>query len=338
MDDEHLIDFLQGNAGRETQEAVEQWYSGSRQNRKKLESLYYILFLSSRLRTEKEIDVEKSLSELKRKAVSGEKARKKSETKYRLPRWTQMTAAAIFIGIILAAAISLKNISAKMEQPFAVSTGFGERTRILLPDGSKVWLNSCSRIEYKSSLFSKERNVKMTGEAYFEIQPDKDAPFIINSRNMNTKVLGTKFNIHANDDDACITTTLLEGAILIALTGASRQENNIRLEPGQQLVYNCRTGETAVSECASPADYVSWINKKLYFEKTSFLEITKTLERQYNIRFVFTSESIKKEVFTCDFQTDENIYHVLSILKLTGKFDYEIKDRIVTLFQKKSNR
>jgi ferric-dicitrate binding protein FerR (iron transport regulator) len=335
MEDEHLIDFLKGNTGEEMFPEVEKWYSASGKNRKKLEDFYYILFLNNRLQVEKQIDVEKSLSELKLKIASGERTQQKSKTKRRLSRWVQIAAAAIIAGIIFLGSVNLKNISDKIEQPFVVFTDFGERTQILLPDGSKVWLNSCSRLEYKTSLFSKKRNVKMEGEAYFEIYPDKNAPFTVNSRNLDTEVLGTKFNIHANTDDSFITTTLLEGAILVTVTNASNWEY-IRMKPYQQLIYNCNTGKTTVSNCNEATDYINWINDKLYFEKTSLENITKSLERHYNIHFVFFSESIKKEIFTCDFQANENIYHVLSLLSLTGKFDYKIENRSVSLFPKKS--
>jgi ferric-dicitrate binding protein FerR (iron transport regulator) len=211
----------------------------------------------------------------------------------------------------------------------------GERSNIMLPDGTTVWLNSCSQIEYTSSLFSKKRQVNLTGEAYFEVTPDKSKPFVVNTRNLNTTVMGTKFNIRANPDDSQITATLLEGSIWVSIAGTP-DEKTIKMFPDQQLIYDCNTGMTTLATCFSTENYINWINNMLYFEKASLLEITKSLERHYNVHFIFTSEEIKNESFTCDFQTNENIYQILSILKLTGKFDYKIDGRTIIL--SKSNQ
>jgi ferric-dicitrate binding protein FerR (iron transport regulator) len=173
----------------------------------------------------------------------------------------------------------------------------------------------------------------MTGEAYFEVLHNKNAPFIVNSRKLNTTVLGTKFNIRANEDDAYITTTLLEGSIVVSKADAP-DHKSITLKPNQQLKYDYNTGNYTVLECPSSKDYICWIDNKLYFENTKLSEIVKNLERHYNVNFTFASEKIKNETFTCDFNSNENIYQILAILKLTGKFDYKINGGMITLFSK----
>jgi ferric-dicitrate binding protein FerR (iron transport regulator) len=337
ISDEQLFDFLRGNVNEELRQAVEEWYFASEENQKKLEQFFYVVFLNDLVKIEKEIDTEKSWNKLQAILAAKEEKRREAQPKRRMLHWKQIAVAAVFIGMIFAGGISLKRISDKMTQPFIVSTNLGERSNIILPDGSKVWLNSYSRIEYKESFWKRKRNVTMLGEAYFEVYSDKNAPFIVNSRSLNTTVLGTKFNIRANIDDSYIVTTLLEGAVSVSRVDSPEKEN-LKMKSNQQLTYDCNTGKTVLSDCTSAKDYISWIDNKLYFEKASLLEITKSLERHYNIHFVFLSEEIKNEIFTCDFQTNENIYQVLSILKLTGKFDYKVENRIVTLFSKTNNR
>jgi ferric-dicitrate binding protein FerR (iron transport regulator) len=329
-----LIDFLTGNADETVRQQVEQWYHASPENQKELEQFYFILFLNERLQMEKKIDVEKSLAELKSRIALKEKQQEVQlpdvRHRSRLPYWKQITAAAVFIGIVFSGGVLLNDVAVKMEQPLTVTTRMGERSNISLPDGTTVWLNSCSRIEYTSPLFSKKRMVKLTGEACFEVAPDKNRPFVVNSRSLNTTVTGTKFNIRANPDDDRITATLLEGAVDIAVSGAPDRET-VTLKPDQQLVYDCNTGNITIADCFSTANYINWINNRLYFEKASLREITKSLERHYNVHFIFTSEEIKDEFFTCDFQTNENIYQILSLLKMTGKFDYRVEGRTVFL-------
>jgi ferric-dicitrate binding protein FerR (iron transport regulator) len=332
MNEKFLIDFLMGTAGEDIQQQVEQWYYTSHENQQQLEQFYFILFLNKRLEMEKKMDVEKSLTELKSRIASKEKAIRLPETKHknRFSYWKQIAVAAVFIGIIFTGAILLKHISEKQEHPFRVTTRMGERSNITLPDGTNVWLNSCSQIEYTSPLFSKKRTVNLTGEAYFEVAADKNKPFVVNSRNVNTTVVGTKFNIRANPEDSQIIATLLEGSIWVSVAGFP-DEKNIKMHPDQQLIYDCNTGNTTISDCFSTTNYISWIDNMLYFEKASLLEITKSLERYYNAHFIFTSEEIKNESFTCDFQTNENIYHILFLLKMTGKFNYKVNGRTIII-------
>jgi ferric-dicitrate binding protein FerR (iron transport regulator) len=330
MNEQVLVNFLTGNVDETVQQQVEQWYSASPENQKELEQLYFILFLNERLQMEKTIDVEKSLAELKARIASKEIRKPAPKSGNRRTYWKRIAVAAVLTGMIVTGAFTLKKIAEEREQPFRVATQMGERSNITLPDGTRVRLNSCSEIAYTSPLFSKKRMVMLTGEACFEVNHDKDKPFVVNSRNLNTTVMGTKFNIRANPDDSRITVTLLEGTIKVAMAGAPEREN-IKMQPNQQLTYDCRTGNTTIVDCFSTENYINWIDNKLYFEKASLAEIAKSLERHYNVNFIFDSEEIKNELFTCDFQAGENIYHILSILKLTGKFDYKIEGRTVIL-------
>jgi ferric-dicitrate binding protein FerR (iron transport regulator) len=332
---ELLIDFLNGRTDEEIQRPIEEWYFASEENKNKLEQFYFILFLNERLQVEKKIDVEKSLEELKSRINSKENKEHlpDSKTKRWTFHWKQIAVAAAMIGIIFTGGITLKKTAEKLEQPFIVATRLGERSNVTLPDGTRVWLNSCSRIEYTTSLFSGKRKVNLAGEAYFEVRKDKNASFIVNSENVSATVLGTKFNIRANREDSQITATLLEGSILVSVKDLA-EKKCIKMKPDQQLIYNCRTGKIDLSECFSASDHISWIDNKLYFEKAGLLEITKSLERYYNVHFVFASEDIKNETFTCDFQTNENIYQILSILKLTGKFNFKVEERTIILSSK----
>ena len=327
IDNEILISFLNGELGEEEQREVEQWYGSSEENQKMLEQLYYILFLSDRIKAEKSIDTEKSLREFKSKLKKREESRRHN-LKKRNVNWKSFAVAAVFIGIIFIGALSLLNISEKVAKPFVATTNLGERTLLTLPDGTKVWLNACSRLEYRTSLFSTERKVNMSGEAYFEVEHDKNAPFVINSRDLRIEVLGTKFNIRANEDEPLITTTLLEGSVLVTASG---ETEGMVMKPFQQLSYDQGTGKTILTDCPTSNDYISWIDNKLYFENTRFEDIAKSLERHYNIHFVFAKEKLKDERFTAEFQTNDNIYQILSILKLTGKFNYKVDKRTVTL-------
>ena len=92
-------------------------------------------------------------------------------------------------------------------------TAAGQRAQTVLPDGSKVWLNASSKIVYHNSLWSSDRQIDLSGEAYFEVSHDKHAPFIVNSKQIKTCVLGTKFNVRAREEENRVVTTLLQGLV-----------------------------------------------------------------------------------------------------------------------------
>lgn len=94
-------------------------------------------------------------------------------------------------------------------------TAAGQRAQTVLPDGSKVWLNASSKIVYHNSLWSSDRQIDLSGEAYFEVSHDKHAPFIVNSKQIKTCVLGTKFNVRARQDENRVVTTLLQGLVRV---------------------------------------------------------------------------------------------------------------------------
>ena len=192
----------------------------------------------------------------------------------------------------------------------------------VLPDGSKVWLNASTQLAYKSSLWSRERQVNLTGEAYFEVARDEHAPFIVNSKNIKTQVLGTKFNVRARAAEEKVVATLLKGSIRVDLP----RENNegFILKPGQILNVNTSTLQAELTESSSPRDVLLWIQGKLAFEQATCLEMTRCLEQHFDVHFYFKDEQLKKERFTCEFRTDDNIEDILSVLSLTKRFQYKI--------------
>ncbi|BEG97933.1 FecR domain-containing protein [Bacteroides sedimenti] len=332
INDKLLIDYLKGNLDEEQRKAVTEWYEASPQNQKELENLYFTLFVSDRLAVMERINVEKSLQDLKARIRA-----KENELIEESERWWKgaylkkaIIAAAILAGVIFAGGNTLKHMISSMNQSFMVCTAQGERTKVLLPDGTMVWLNACSQVKYSSSLFSSERKVDMEGEAYFEVKKDKHAPFVVNSCGVSTRVLGTKFNIRANKEEEEVVATLLEGSILIKASEPKGQE--AKMIPNQQMRVNKNTGDMKLANVDDSSAAIWWMEGKLHFEKETFANMATTFEKQFNVNIVFMDEKIKQERFTCDLETKDNIYQILSILRLTNKFNYEIKDRKILIY------
>jgi ferric-dicitrate binding protein FerR (iron transport regulator) len=241
-------------------------------------------------------------------------------------------AAAVFAGMIVLNGIHMMQT---LSQPFTIVTNLGERVQAILPDGSKIWVGACSKLEYYNPLpffVSKEREVYLSGEAYFEVEKDKAHPFVVRSSDLQITVSGTRFNIRSNNDDLFITTTLLEGEIKV--TAATWGDKEIVMKPNEQLRFNQETGQNEWYACPSAKEYIGWIDGKLHFEGASLGEIAASLERYYNVDITISSEKLRNEKFTCDFETTENIYQIFSVLKLTNTFDYKINNRRIELSER----
>jgi ferric-dicitrate binding protein FerR (iron transport regulator) len=328
INNETLIAYLNRELNEADCRRVESWYLKSEENQKLMEQLYFTLFISDRISALNKIEIDRSLAELKRKIRN---RTPEAEPRRRYLKYIfRVAAAAIFVGIVFIGGLTISQLSESLSKPFAVVTGLGERAQTILPDGSKVWVGACSKVEYYPPfLFAKERKVNLVGEAYFEVESDEEHPFVVNSNEFQTSVLGTKFNIRSNQDDRFVTMTLIEGVIQI--TSPKLGDKKILMHPREQFRFDNSTGESAFYACAAAEEYISWIDGKLYFEQTTLEEIAISLERYYNINITITSEKLRKERFTCDFETTENIYQIFSILKLTKKFNYKVNNRNIEI-------
>jgi ferric-dicitrate binding protein FerR (iron transport regulator) len=177
--------------------------------------------------------------------------------------------------------------------------------------------------------------VTLSGEAYFEVEKDRSHPFVVRSNDLQITVLGTRFNIRSNDDDPFITTTLLEGEIKVTAT-AWGIDKEIVMKPNEQLRFNREGNQRELYVCPTAEEYIDWINGKLHFENAPLSEIAAGLERYYNVDITISSEKLRNEKFTCDFETTENIYQIFSILKLTNTFDYKINNRHIEIAERNS--
>lgn len=169
-----------------------------------------------------------------------------------------------------------------------LTTPRGGQYQVVLPDGSKVWMNAASSLRYPTAFTGKERSVTITGEAYFEVAKKADMPFHVKVNDqMEVEVLGTSFNVNAYNDEAVVHATLLEGSVRVA---AARGQQQV-LKPGQQaLVKNDPDHpleQDIVVEKADIDKIMAWKNGLFNFENASLKTAMKQLERWYNIDVVY---------------------------------------------------
>jgi len=176
-----------------------------------------------------------------------------------------------------------------------ISTPKGRQFQVTLPDGTRVWLNSASSIRYPASFPDDQRQVTITGEAYFEVAKDPGKPFSVHAAGrQEVKVLGTDFNINAYNNEATINTTLLEGAVRVSPLATNEGQAAKVLRPGQQaqLGSNNGTGKDNTINIIENADLekvMAWKNGQFNFRGESLDEVLKQLERWYNIEIIYES-------------------------------------------------
>jgi transmembrane sensor len=207
-----------------------------------------------------------------------------------------------------------------------LTTPRGGEYKVKLPDGTNVWLNSSSSLSYPVEFAGNERHVKLTGEAYFEVAKNKDKPFYVCANNVCVKVLGTHFNVAAYNDDAELTTTLLEGSVLITKNSKQRL-----LKPGQQAVVKNNADLISVSD-ASINQVMAWKNGYFVFNDDNMNTIMKKLSRWYDVDIEYQG-SFQDLRFGGTFYRSKSITELLNNLEKIGKVHFKITGRRIIVMQ-----
>ncbi|HWK06304.1 MAG TPA: FecR domain-containing protein [Puia sp.] len=234
----------------------------------------------------------------------------------------------------------------------------GARTKLVLPDGTQVWLNSSSRLKYTHNFDGPSREVELEGEAYFDVVKDMQRPFIVHTSALDVKVLGTAFTVKSYPQDATIEATLLKGAIEV-----SRQNNpdapRVILKPNEKLVFNKQLAVTplpalspdvrsAAARTAPPdiavnslprnipdsnKEETAWLYNRLVFNGDSFEELAEKMERWYNVKIFFKDKALYNYHFGGAF-ANETVQDALNALQLTADFSYKINGNEIELYGK----
>lgn len=333
MDETQLLSYLNGNLSEDEAKEVEDWVAESEDHRRLLKHIYYTSRLSRCAAAYEQADVESALNNF-RKRVAVEEKPQVSLLNPVAPRsswWKRygLAAAAFFSGLVLASGVLLSVYESTAVSTFQASTLPGQRARVILPDGTGVWLNSSTEVVYKSGGLWSKREACLKGEAYFEVKKNLIRPFVVNSYGVLTQVLGTKFNVRARRDERQVVTTLFQGAVQMHM--GTEDEEGIRLSPGQTLCVDKETKQSDLYIFNHPEDVLLWIKGELHFENKPLGDIMDCLSKVYNVKVSFQDVRLKNERFTCSFKTDASLEKVLSILALTRHFQYEILENQVMI-------
>jgi ferric-dicitrate binding protein FerR (iron transport regulator) len=204
----------------------------------------------------------------------------------------------------------------------------GSRTRLLLNDGSVVWLNAGSRLTYSSGFGVSDRDIHLEGEGYFEVRKNAELPFRVHSDELVVTVLGTKFNFCNFPDDDEASVALLEGKVSYT-TGSDVQEKV--LVPDQKVVLNKKSGLAQVVDVKANRS-AEWTQGYLCFEDDLLTDIARRLERSYNVNIIIVDDTLDTYRFYGDFRrTEQSIGEVLEMLSSTNKLTYHIQGKDIYL-------
>ena len=257
---------------------------------------------------------------------------------------------------ILAAVMLFNSSGNRQEPPPAaaqnlVSTKNGSKSKLQLPDGTQVWLNSGSRISYGNDFTGATRQVTLKGEAFFDVVKDAARPFIIHTDAIDIKVLGTAFNVRSYPDEKVTETALIRGSVEITLH--TSPDKKIVLKPSEKLIVKNDSATviagTITSQGSRPTPILSltqvhyvdrvhdsssmetlWTKNKLVFDGETLEQVARKLERWYGVRVIIQSDMLKNTEYNGVFE-DENLSEVLYALQLTGNFNYTIKKQEVII-------
>lgn len=216
----------------------------------------------------------------------------------------------------------------------------GGQYQIVLPDGTKVWLNAASSIKFPTAFATNQRQVEISGEAYFEVAKNPASPFtiqIISSHGApeaNVFVLGTSFNINAYEDESAIKTTLSEGKVKVeSLTNTQlaegKQTDGTQIFPGEQVLID-KTGKLSVAKKVDLEEVTAWKNGRFDFEGNDIESVMRQIARWYNVDVKY--ENTISAHFMGTISRDVNLSEVLKMLEVTGTVKFKVERRTVSVF------
>jgi len=234
-----------------------------------------------------------------------------------------------------------------------VSTRRGSKSNVQLPDGTIAWLNADSKLTYDENFRGDLREVSLEGEAFFDVVKDKTRPFIIHTRTIDIRVLGTVFNVRAYETEKNTETALFRGSVEVTLH--NNPEKKIVLKPNEKLMVNNKNfqfntskndkeknkdGAGGLNITVGPVHFQAkdssawetlWVKNKLAFDAESLEEVAQKIERWYDVKVIINGDDdLKKTEYSGIFE-NENLSQVMEALTITGNFKYSINKNIVTI-------
>ena len=309
--------YLTGQCTEEELVEVNTWMKESEENARQLfrmEEIYHLGKFNQYADGQRMARAEKQLY----RKLDEEKG--KQNKILRMHRWMRYAAAIAVILVIGGGAGYWFYQSGTDQQMMVAVANEGIVKEVVLPDGTKVWLNNSAILKYPCEFSEKERNVHLEGEAYFEVTKNRHKPFTIQSDAMRVRVLGTRFNFKCDKRCRIAEATLIEGEIEVK---GNKEEGQIILAPGQRAELNKNNGRLTVKQVDAKMDAV-WHDNLIPFQKADIFTITKALERFYDVKIILSPDIQSNKTYSGVLKRKSDIESVLKSLQNSIPIDYKI--------------
>lgn len=346
-----LVKYITREADENETDQVRDWINAHPENEQYFAQLYEtwqnMLYLNPEV-----VDQEKAFNKFS-SSVIGQK------TKYRqLYKWSKVAAVVILCGIL--SALLVGHYTQNVQSIRQVAVGNGGIKKIVLSDGTLIWLNAGSKLNYNADFGKKNRTVYLEGEAFFEIAPGKKTiPFIVNTKNYTIRDIGTKFNLKAYPNDQFFETTVVKGEVSVEgnIDNNTREMSRIYVKPQQVLrIYYQQQKEKYTYkpddiqelkglneiqvlqvDSARMDKYDGWKENHLVFDGNTLDEISKVLERRYNVKINMNDASLQNIRYSGSFKNVATIDKVLDLIKGNTDISYTINGNTVNITKSTDN-
>ena len=314
MEKEILYKFFDGRASKEEKEAVRLWLKDSKDHEKEL--FKEREFFDATILSEKIAQMEE---------------KKEPDRPFINVALREFLKIAAVVAIMLVGSVYFyQSRMAKLALTMnTITASAGQRVNVTLPDGTKVWLNARSEMQYPAVFIGSIRRVKLIGEAYFEVKHDKHSPFIVQTKRCNIKVLGTKFNVEAYDDSNDFCTSLMQGSVEVS--DNRNHSSRVILEPNYQVsIVNGQLKTEAIQDY----DLFRWREGLICFKDVTFEQLMVRFEKCYGIHVSIQNDKVKTYVCSGKFRISDGIDNALRILQKDARYTFVRDEDNTTIYIK----
>jgi ferric-dicitrate binding protein FerR (iron transport regulator) len=240
-----------------------------------------------------------------------------------VPVWEKVAAVAAIALLLVTTAIGVHNWTMRNnKEVYTIDVPMGEKSKLYLPDGTTVWVNAGSRIQYTSLFNIRDREVTLTGEAYFEVKKQNDKPFIVKLHDYEIEVKGTKFNVLSYENEKYAVTTLMEGRISLHY-----DEQEYEMKPGETIQIDVQEKKLYLRRTTNTAQYRSWTEDRIEFDEITLSELFKHLSRRYNVQIHVDPDIDENTIlFSVSFNNretvDEIFYGISKVISIQYKCEH----------------
>jgi ferric-dicitrate binding protein FerR (iron transport regulator) len=318
--DELIAKWLSKAIGEEELQFLVQWIQESAENKAYFEQLKNIWQIANPAFNPSSINTEQAMS------IVMNRIEHHKWTRMPIIIWWQRIAAIILLPIILVSVYLLSVYHMPYNYKSAmvyqeISSPFGVSSEINLPDGSTVWLNSGSKLRFPIAFEGKERNVYLSGEAYFKVHSDKLHPFIVDTKHLKVTATGTQFDVESYLADTITSVTLIKGVVNVKID----KDKKIVLHPNQRLVFNSLSNQHNVTATDSQ-EWELWEEGILAFRDEPLEEVFQRIGRAFNVDISVKDQFIARQRYRATFK-NESLDEILHLLQLTAPIKYKKTER-----------